>query len=720
MLKYLYLSLMLLFCAPTFALTPQSGDEKTDTASTVKFADRISIHTNTLGWLLMTPNIGVEYDLVHSKHKKVSLLLSGKINGQTNQDLPSRYVYNIAGARAELRWYFRTRKIDDLGEYPENRIKNGEYTDFLGSWEKERVSSTTGFFNKLWNSRGLVTAKQNPRRHRAYYVGPYAAYDKFSIKLTDTGYQGTAMGVGLSFGYTAPLYVYNNGNAIDFEVGVGVGAAIFDYDEYGYNSEDKCYTAGASGETKILPMLSDVRLSLVYRFDPIQNQAYEVNYDKLVKERHMYNLRKKYLADMDTLVLSDSIKDVYRKYNESVYAYNKMIAGYNRQILKHENADSADLLMEKAPLFDYVKVPEKILNLGSKKMLANEDISSVEDLNISFLNKLSRDFKEIGELQAIYQTPVTSVDTLILNFYRSSFSPDDTLKLEEISYYEYILRLIPEVNKQAIMRHNETIFVPEKAGSTTIDDTLRLSQISGLAPQKLVKNTDYFLLETPLSFSLSSKNDEIETDNWGKAAFIESKYGIPVKLELISKEERLQRAKLAKQDAKAAKEKAKQDAKAAKEKAKQDAKAAKEQAKQDAKAAKEQAEAAASEAVDTTTDEAAQKVEEKAEEVTEAVGEATEEATQAVEETMTKEQAKAAKALKKQQEKEAKAKAKAEEKARKEQAKAEKELKKQQEKAAKEQAKAEEKARKEQEKLEKEQSKSSDADNSKNENSDEE
>ncbi|MBO5865907.1 MAG: DUF3575 domain-containing protein, partial [Bacteroidaceae bacterium] len=106
MLKYLYLSLAVLFCTPSFASVEA---EEVDTAASVTFKDRISIHTNTLGWVLMTPNIGLEYDLVHNKHKKISLLVSGKYNWQMNQKYDSRYLYNVAGARAELRWYFRTR-----------------------------------------------------------------------------------------------------------------------------------------------------------------------------------------------------------------------------------------------------------------------------------------------------------------------------------------------------------------------------------------------------------------------------------------------------------------------------------------------------------------------------------------------------------------------------------------------------------------------------------
>ena len=729
MLKYLYISLMLLFCAPSFALTLQSESEETDTASTTKFADRISIHTNTLGWLFMTPNVGVEYDFVHNKHKKISLLLTGKFNGQTNQKFASRYVYNIAGARAELRWYFRTRKIDDLGDKPEERIYSGRAADFRGPWEKERVSNTDGFFNKLWNSRGLVTAKKNPRRHRAYYVGPYAAYDKFSVKFTETGYQGSAIGAGVSFGYSAPLYIYNNGNVIDFEIGAGVGAAIIDYDEYGYSREDNCYTAGSTGKSAILPMLSDVRLSLVYRFEPIQEQAYEVNYDKLVKQRHMYNLRKEYLVKDTAFVMSDSVIDLIKEYNKKISAYNSKIKEYNRAILKHENADSADLLTEQAPAFEYIRVPKKLLNFGSDKMLENKEIVSVDELNDKYISNIIEQFKPIANIVENYETRAASADAIMLGNYQSVSMRVDSLS--GIPYYDYILGVIPRINAEVIQPHNESILMAVSDNSQ-VNDTLAarhfLDSANNVGSGSLIKLTDKFVLKAPKNYALLSLNDQIASENLNKVDLLQQKYGITADLGQIDHEKIERERRAAEEKAKAAKEKAKQDAKAAKEKAKQDAKAAKEKAKQEAEAAKEQAKQEA----ETAADEAAATVAEQAEATSEKVDDAAAEASESkVDETLTKEQIKAEekarkeqeeldKKLKKQQEKAAKEQAKAEEKARKEQEKLEKELKKQQEKAAKEQAKAEEKARKEQEKLEKEQSKESDADNNKNENSDEE
>jgi hypothetical protein len=75
----------------------------------------------------MTPNVGLEYDIVHNKYKKVSLNLSGRYNWNSNFKSTQRYVYNIAGAKAEARWYFRTYKRE--------------------KWESDWMNSVEGFYD---------------------------------------------------------------------------------------------------------------------------------------------------------------------------------------------------------------------------------------------------------------------------------------------------------------------------------------------------------------------------------------------------------------------------------------------------------------------------------------------------------------------------------------------------------------------------------------------
>ena len=720
MLKYFYLSLLLLLGTPSVVFAQSDAD--VDTIAKATFKERISIHTNTLGWALMTPNMGIEYDFVHNKHKKISLLISGKYNWQTEQNYNSRYVYNIAGVNAQVRWYFRTRKIDDLGVKPEERIYNAKPEDFTGPWEREKISSTEGFFNRLWASRRLITAKQNPRQHRAYYVGPYAAYDKFSIKLTDTGYQGSAIGAGVTLGYTAPLYLYNSGNAIDFEIGASLGAAVVNYDEYGYNNEEMCYTPETQGESKILPMVSDLRLALVYRFDPIKNQAYEVNYDKLVQERHNYNLRKAYIKADSAYVMPDSVVRFINNYNKGVLAYNTKVRAYNKEILKHENADSTDMLNEQAPAYQYVKMPKKLLNFGSKKMLANKNLTSAEELDDVYLNTLLKQYKPITEFLEKYPSRAIAVDTLLLRDYFAL--RHDTLS--EISYYEYLVKILPNINGEVIKLHNESI-INQLAGDTisdTIASRVFLIDRSGTGRSaSFIKTTDKFLVKEPKKYEIPSLNEQVISENLNKVAIIKEKYGIIADLGQVDHEAIALKKKQAEEAERVAREKAREEAKAAEEKAKADAEAAKqaaraerEKAKEEAKAAEEQAKADAEAAK-----QAARAEREKAKEEAKAAeeqGKADEEAVKQaarVEREKAREEAKAAEEQ-----------AKADAEAAKQAARAEREKAKEEAKAAAEQAKADKKRAKDEEKARKKQEKSkkevedNDAENSNNDKNGEE
>ena len=742
MLKYLYLSLAVLFCTPSFASVEA---EEADTAASVTFKDRISIHTNTLGWVLMTPNIGLEYDLVHNKHKKISLLVSGKYNWQMNQKYDSRYLYNVAGARAELRWYFRTRRMGDLGPEPKEAIvkmgiyqtdgdksfytedaiatcnwktlelvgdkaaevkeddvvdnlcniefKNSTPNDSLliafekkgykgykvvvttsngklielntvtnedievgkykiialldnktlllenpdnnENWEKARVRDTRGFFNRLKAKRGIVTATQNPRTHRAYYVGPYAAYDKYSVKFGDTGYQGSAIGAGVAFGYTTPLYLYKNGNSIDLELGTALGVASVEYDKFGYNNEDKCYTNEGSEDAKILPMISDVHLSLVYRFDPIKNQVYDVDYEKLLKERFNYALRREYVKSAKKFVLPDSLKRAYTEFNREVFAYNKKIKEYNRAILKHENADSADLLIEKAPVFDYVQVPTKFLDFGSNELIQNKEINSIEELDIDYLTNIFRSYRAIDDFAG--RTPAEPVNVQMVRDFNSLFSQDDTLRTEKKSYYEYLLKTVGGINENSVKRHNEAVFVQTKKDETKAadakSDSLQVSSFrtegksGGIA--RMIKGVNKFSIKSMPDFTLSI-NGVVESTNLGKIETIEEKYGIAVDLGQNESNKKVDKSAQKADKAKAkADEKARKAAEKAAEKARKDADKVAEKARKTADKAAKQAREDAEKAAKKATEQAEEQVQELQQEN---VVEATEEGKQNTEE----------------------------------------------------------------------------------------
>lgn len=549
MLKYLYLSILLLLSSISFAA--QSPEEvKSDT---LKFKDRLGFHTNTLGWLLLTPNVGVEYDIVRSDYKKVSLLLHGRFNGASNQDFSSRYVYNIAGLKAELRWYFRMRERQP--------------------WEKDLISSTEGFFRRLFARRRLLTSRENPRRYRAYYVGPYAGYDKFTLKYNSLGRQGNMMNFGVSLGYTTPLYIYANGTGIDLELGASIGAMYLGYDKFGYNEEDHCYVDRGEHKGALVPypVISDLRLSLVYRMDPIRNQIKVYDENILEHDLKMYELRMKYIDNYDNIFGPDELPEGYngkfavgsdvatdseeykravKKYKDSIAETHKqVIAKMNREVrnknarIKEINAaivlaageDTTLLLDELRPAYNYVEMPAKLLSYGSKDYLLNDSITSIDTLGVKFLSELISKHPEIEDRA----TPViASVEGRMLTDYHSIreavLANGDSVG--GISYFELLATTIPNINSYSIQSHNDAYLfgkVEETEQETVV--TQRKLQVGEVVDGQATyatltfldrMDTIYVKKDTNNVVAIKSLNEEIEAHNLVKIANAEKLYNI--------------------------------------------------------------------------------------------------------------------------------------------------------------------------------------------------
>lgn len=502
MQKYCFLFL-LFFCVPYSALCYSSnGKENSDS---ITFKDRIGIHTNTLGWLSMTPNFALEYDLLRNDRRKVSLFLSGKYNWETKQKYDSRYVYDILGMKAEVRWYFRTRKRE--------------------SWEKPMVSSTRGFFNRMLKSRRLLTAKNNPRLHRAYYMAPYVSYDKYRIKPGSTGYDGTMLSAGVSFGYTAPLYIYNSGAAIDFEIGASVGAAKVSYDKFEYDSDERTYVAKSGGKDAFLPypILSDLRLSLVYRFKPIREQITAVNSEELEYSARMYELRTLYEENNARFVPNDTLSVL----NKKVHNKNTLINRLNDAIMKHPGADSTMLLEQLRPAYRYVKLPRRMLANGSNIMLPNKEIKSVRELNVPYIDHLIEAHPYI-----VSGSGVLSVEERMLQNYNMLrtmlLNNNDTVS--GISFFEFITASIPDINEFCVDAHNKVYLLGQKSTDDETSLVVRTYR-SGEAdktgkvtvnPMPFMESRDTLWLNNAQSFNRMCVNDEIEARNLVKIAKIEA------------------------------------------------------------------------------------------------------------------------------------------------------------------------------------------------------
>ena len=206
---------------------------------TLGVMERLSIGTNIAEWALLLPNLNLEYDLRGVKWNRWSIGLKVKGNWQTYHKTKPALVYNMVEARAELRYYWHTRLIDN--EHPRNK----------------------SFVKRLFSCRRDTLKHPNT----TYYRGAYLSFSKFSFLLTGTGKQGYAASAGFVYGIVKPLYQFANGNALDLDLGISGGLYFMRYDKYRLDRESDCYERLSSKGWHVLPypMLNELRLGLVYR-----------------------------------------------------------------------------------------------------------------------------------------------------------------------------------------------------------------------------------------------------------------------------------------------------------------------------------------------------------------------------------------------------------------------------------------------------------------------
>ena len=81
-----------------------------NTVEHVSFKDRWAFKTNALEWILITPNIGVEFDLSNSVYNKWTLSAQVRWNGGSDQTFSPDFDYSIFDGKLELRRYWRSKR----------------------------------------------------------------------------------------------------------------------------------------------------------------------------------------------------------------------------------------------------------------------------------------------------------------------------------------------------------------------------------------------------------------------------------------------------------------------------------------------------------------------------------------------------------------------------------------------------------------------------------
>lgn len=281
------ITIFILFCSisPLSSQNKRPGIIKEDTI--VKFKDRWSFRTNAVGWLLTVPNAAVEFDLTNSVYNKLTLGIEGKYNGYTWHNHLPYNVFNYWEVRPEIRKYWRT-----------------EY--------RPKTSVKPSLSERLFSRQ-----REKPRYWRAYYLGGYVNTGGYDFKFSEEGIRGNYIGLGLTAGYSVPLYSYKHG-AIDIEFGGNLGLMVTKNNGFKLDIENNEYIPTANVKNWHVvpfPVISDLRVAFVFRFTSIKDKYKRIDYDKIHK-REAVKLEKRRVKDSIRVAeqLKDSLQDLRKKF----------------------------------------------------------------------------------------------------------------------------------------------------------------------------------------------------------------------------------------------------------------------------------------------------------------------------------------------------------------------------------------------------------------------
>lgn len=264
-------------------LFPQIGKaqifESKTGVDTLTFAERISLRTNAVDWTLLTPNMGVEFDVKSTNWNRWAVGLTLKTKWNTPATFKNRVFYNITEVRADFRNYWRTRQINN------------------------KVPAHTGFIDRLFSCRRHVV--KHPKT--TYYRGAYMSFSDFSIKFGREGHQGKALSAGITYGIIKPLYAFRTGNTLDLDLGFDAGFVAVNSEKFIYNRADNCYTRTKQGSWKVVPfpMPTAARVGFVYRFG---------SYPITKKYRWRYDADAQYQYRIDSIA-NQRVVDAINKHN---------------------------------------------------------------------------------------------------------------------------------------------------------------------------------------------------------------------------------------------------------------------------------------------------------------------------------------------------------------------------------------------------------------------
>jgi len=283
-----------------------------DTLST---AERLSVRSNAVDWLLLVPNIGIEYDIFPTNHNRWSVGLNLRYNWQSSHTYKPGLVYNVAEARLEVRNYYRIRVFSSPSVEPKKHI-----------WER------------------VLSPRRAESKHptTTFYRGAFVAFNNYSLKLGSEGKQGNAIIGGVMWGMIKPMYQFSNGNSLDLEFAASAGVAYAKYDTYTHDRMDDCYPITATGKTTIMPVINELRVGFVYRFG---------SYPITKKYRWRYDVDLDYQDRVDSIVRAERNAAAAQHLSDSIYSsISKVFWDRYDQLAKKnkERAEKQEALDKKA------------------------------------------------------------------------------------------------------------------------------------------------------------------------------------------------------------------------------------------------------------------------------------------------------------------------------------------------------------------------------------
>lgn len=362
---------------------------------TLKWNERISLHTNAVDWALLIPNIGVEYDIRSTNWNRWAVGMSAKTKWRTNSRFKQRLFYNVSEVRFEFRNYWRTRQIDG-----------------------REVTKHTSFIDKLFSCRRTVV--KHP--HTTYYRGVYASAGDYSFLVDRRGRQGKFVSGGVTYGAMYPMYVFKSGNSLDLDLGISVGLVATNMEKF--RLVDDCYERTQPGKWKIVPfpMPTEARVGLVYRLGkyPI-NKKYRWRYDVDMRYRERYDsIRYALEAQRQERHIADSITN--KIYNDFWLEYDKeakLNLNNARIAAEKQKAEAAKLkAAEKLRLEEEAKA-------AKQKALEEKNKAAIADS----INAMKTDSIGAVPTDSITTVPTDSINAAPTNSITESV--DNTTKQEE-------------------------------------------------------------------------------------------------------------------------------------------------------------------------------------------------------------------------------------------------------------------------------------------------